>query len=143
MTTTASEAVRGNAGIILKLGATEFSQDTKSLSLTPEDRDDSDVTFAEAATGDVAVTNVAVKAIQSTKAGSLWRYCWDNPGEEVAVVYGPHGNALPSLDKPHFLMTVKLGNRPPIGGDAKRAKDRYEFDATWEVLDGPTMDDGA
>lgn len=142
MTSTAPEAVRGNAGIFLTVAGTDYDADVKSIDLTPEDRDDSDVTFAEAAAGDVAVTSANVTAIQSTKAGSLWRYLWDNPGDEVAVVYGPHGNALPTADKPHFLFTVKLGNRPAIGGEARRAKDRYDFTATWEVLDGPTLDDG-
>lgn len=142
MTITASEAIRGNAGILLKLDAVEFSQDVKAVNLIPEDRDDADVTFAEAAAGDVAITNVNVTAIQSTKAGSLWRHLWDNPGDEVAVTYAPHGNAVASADKPHFLMTVKLGNRPALGGEARRAKDRYDFDTTWEVLDGPTLEDG-
>lgn len=141
MSVTASEAVRGNEGIVFKIGATEFSQDVKAVNLNNEDRDDSDVTFTEAAAGDVTVTSVTVSAIQSTAAGSLWRYLWDNPGEEVAVTYAPHGNAVVEADKPHFLMTVKLGPRPPIGGEAKRAKDRYPFDATFEVLDGPTLDD--
>lgn len=151
MTVSASEAVRGNAGILLKLDldqegvgpAVEFAGDVKAVDLTPEDRDDSDVTFAEAAAGDVAVTTMNVTAIQSTKAGSLWRFCWDNAGAEVGVTYAPHGNTTPTADKPHFLSVVKLGNRPKIGGEARRAKDRYDFEAAWEVLDGPTLDDGA
>lgn len=151
MSVSASEAVRGNAGIVFKVDldqegvgvAVDFDHDVKACTLTPEDRDDADVTFAEAAAGDVAVTNAAITALQSTKVGSFWRFCWENPGAEVAVVYGPHGNVAPTADKPHFLFTAKIGNRPVVGGEARRAKTRYDFEATWEVLDGPTLDDGS
>lgn len=143
MSVAASEAIRGNAGIVFTIGGTAFDQDTKAVTLTPEDRDDADVTFAEAESGDVTVSTLNLTGIQSTKAGSLWRYLWEHAGEEVAVVYGPHGNALPTADKPHFLVTVKLGNRPSLGGEARRAKDRYDFEHSAEVLEGPTLEDGA
>lgn len=148
MTSTVPEAIRGNAGIFLTFQkdanpATPFDGDVKAFAIEGEDADDSDLTFLEAAEGGAQVDTVTVTALQSTKAGSFWRFCWDNPGAEVAVVYGPHGNAVASADKPHFLMTVKMGNRPNIGGEAQRTKTRFDFETSLEVLDGPTLDTGA
>lgn len=141
-------ALRGNTGLFLTLQkgvdpAKSFGDEVKSCILQGENPDDSDLTFLEASTGGAQADKVAVKSIQSTVAASLWRFLWDNPGQEVAVVYGPHGNAVATADKPHFLMTVKLGIRPAIGGDARRTKERQDFETEWEVIDGPTIDDGA
>jgi hypothetical protein len=142
------DALRGNTGVHLSLTlgagpAKLFGDECKSVLLQGDNPDDSDLTFLEASEGGAQADKVAVKAIQSTVATSLWRFLWENPGAEVAVVYGPHGNAVASADKPHFLMTVKLGIRPNIGGDARRTKERQDFETEWEVIDGPTLDAGA
>lgn len=148
MTSTAPEAVVGNVGLIAKIGLglaapVDFSNNIKEVKIDPEDKDDSDLTFAEAAEGETKDYTVTLKAIASTAVGSLWRLLWDNPGAEFSFVYGPHGNAVATADKPHFLMTLKSDGRPPIGNAARRAKDREEFEVTLEVTDGPTLDDGA
>ena len=140
MSVTAPEAIRGNSGIYLTVDGTDYSANVKAFTVAGEDADDSDLTFAEAASGGAQVDTVTGTAIQSTAAASLWRYLWENPGQEVPVVYGPHGNAVVSADKPHFLMTVKLGVRPSIGGEARRTKERNDFEFSWEVIDGPTLD---
>jgi len=146
----ASAPVRGNAGILAKFTlddvgavAKDFDNDIKALTVEGEDKDDSDLTFAEAAAGETTVSSVAITAIQSTAVGSFWRYCWDNPGKAATLVYAPHGNAVATADKPHFLMEVKLGPRPKIGTEATVAKDRADFEVALEVTDGPTLDDGA
>lgn len=140
----ASDAIRGVNGIVftLKLGAAAlvaFDQDVKSVELDGEDADDSDITFAEAAAGLAQADSLAVTAIQSTKAASFWRYCWDNAGQVVTYVYGPHGNAVPTADKPHFTGTARLGKRPKVGGAATTEKTRYDFETSLEVLTGPTL----
>lgn len=145
---TTSTGIRGNAGIVAKftLGAgpaVEFDGDVKAFTIDWDDKDDSDLTFLEASGGETKDAKVTITALQSTAALSFWRFCWDNPGQEVAVEYGPHGNAVATAEEPHFLMTLKIPGRPKIGGEAKRAKDRYDFDTECEVLTGPTLDDGA
>jgi len=136
---TVSNGIRGNAGALFKLAATDYSGDLQKLTITSDDKDDADLTFEEAATGLTKVYAVEISAIQSTATGSLWRYLWDNPGIEVAAVYGPHGNAVPSASQPHFTFTLKAGGKPEIGGEAKRSKERYTFDYEMEVLVGPTL----
>lgn len=143
---TVSNPIRGNAGLLatFKISggadpANDFSGDLKAVNITSDDKDDSDLTFEEAAQGETKDYTLEVTALQSTAAGSFWRFLWDNPGGEFDVVYGPHGNAVPSTEQPHFSMTVKASGKPQIGGEAKRAKDRYSFDYELEVLTGPEL----
>ena len=139
---TVPNGIRGNVGIVFTANAVEYDGDVKRVRITSEDKDDSDLTFEEAAAGETKDYRLAVTALQSTDAGSFWRYLWDNPGAEFPVVYGPHGNAVPSAAQPHFVMTVKASGKPEIGTEAKRAKDRADFEYELEVVTGPTIDDG-
>jgi hypothetical protein len=136
-----SEGIKGGSGAVFTIGATDYSEDLKAIRLTSEDRDDSDLTFAEAAAGDVKDFQVTITAIQSTEAGSLWRYLWDNPGDEAAVVYGPHGNAVPSATKPHFTFSMKNTGAPEVGGEAARNGNRFSFDYTFDVTTAIVLDD--
>lgn len=144
MTINIPEAITGNEGLYALLGTpgVDYSGNIKECKIGSEDKDDSDLTFAEAIAGETKDFTVTIKALASTAVGSLWRYLWDNPGEEFAFVYGPNGNAVATADKPHFLMTLKSDGRPPIGSTARRAKTREEFEVTLEVTSGPTLDDG-
>lgn len=137
--------VRGNAGIVatFKLGAAAalaYDGDIRAFKIGSEDKDDADLTFAEALSGETKDFKVTVTALQSTDSTSFWRLVWDNPGAEFTVVYGPHGNAVATAAKPHFLMVLKATGRPEIGGEAARGKgQRYTFDYEFEVVDGPTL----
>ena len=143
-----SEGIKGGSGIVFTLqdgvaAAVDYSEDVKAIRLTSEDRDDSDLTFAEAAGGDVKDYQLAITAIQSTEAGSLWRLLWDNPGKTFTAVYGPHGNAVPTATKPHFGFSVKATGTPEVGGEAARNGARFSFDYTMDVTTAITLDDGA
>lgn len=145
---TASEGVYGNSGIVAKflLGvgpAKEFDNDIKKVRIVPEDKDDSDLTFEEAASGETKNYKVNITAIQSLAALSFWRFLWENPGAEIVLTYGPGGNAVATADKPHFVMTIKANGKPELGAEAKRTKERAEFDYEFEVTAGPTLDDGS
>lgn len=136
---TTSTGVTGNKGIVFKLGGTAFDQDVKKVGITTEDKDESDLTFAEAAAGDLKDFKVAVTAINSTQAGSFWKHLWDNPGLEEACIYGPHGNAVPTADKPHFGLTVKATGKPPIEQEAKATNERMNFDYEFDVTVAPVL----
>ena len=143
MSITAPEPILGNVGLVAKIDGTDYSNNIKEVTPGSEDKDDSDLTFAEAISGDVKDFNVTIKALASTAVGSLWRFLWDNPGEEFPFVYGPHGNAVATADKPHFLMTLKAAGRPDLPANtARRTKERGEFEVTLECIEGPTLDDG-
>jgi hypothetical protein len=142
-----SEGIKGSGAVFTTQAGVEpaddHSDDLKAIRITSEDRDDADLTFAEAASGDLKDFQLVVTAIQSTEVGSLWRELWDGPGEERDVVYGPHGNAVPTATKPHFLMTVKATGKPEVGGEAARKGNRFDFEYTYDVTSGPTLDDGS
>lgn len=143
MAGTVHEGIRGNTGIVSTFDGDAMDGDVKNMRITTEDKDDSDLTFAEAASGETKDFQLTVTALQSTAAGSFWRLVWDDPAGEFAVVYGPHGNALPTVDKPHFNMTVKATGKPEVGREASTGKQRADFEYVFDVIAGPTLDDGA
>lgn len=140
--TTVEGAVRGNSGIVAKIDGEDYDHNVKNMRLTTEDKDDSDLTFREAASGETKDYKLNVTAVQATAAGTFWRKVWDEPGGEYPVVYGPHGNAVPTAEKPHFLMVVKAQGRPEIGTESSLSKNRADFEYVYDVIEGPTLDDG-
>jgi len=143
MTSTVHEGIRGNSGMFATFDATPYDGDLKALRLTTEDKDDSDLTFLEAASGETKDYSLVATAIQSTAVGSFWRMVWDDPAGEFAVVYGPHGNAVASAAMPHFTFTVKATGRPEIGKEASLSKTRADFEYTFDVTSPIVLDDGA
>ncbi len=136
--------LRGNQGLYAtaQIGAgpeLELDADLKNVQITSEDKDESDLTFREAVEGDVKDFAVTLAGVQDTTEGSLWRLLWENPGATIEFVYGPGGNAAATEDDPHFMMTLKNGGKPIIGGAAARTKTRFEFEHELEVLDGPHL----
>lgn len=123
-----SSRLRGNVNPIftLKLGvgaAVSYSDDLKKVSLKSEDKDDSDLTFAEAAAGLAKDWTVTLTGIISWDSGALYAYLWDNPGAEWVLTYGPYGNATPTATKPHYQITVNNSGKPGFDAEAKSPKD--------------------
>lgn len=142
MSSMTHEGIRGNTGIVATFDAVPHDGDVKAMRIGGDDKDDADLTFLEAASGESKDHTLIVTALQSTAAASFWRMVWDDPAGEWAVVYGPHGNAVPTADKPHFNMTVKAKGRPEVGNEASLGKTRQSFEYTFEVTAGPTLDTG-
>lgn len=132
-----SARIYGNHGIILTLKKgtgtpTAVGDDCKGVRISGEDKDSSDITFAEAADGAVQNPVVKLKFVQSTATASLHQFLFDNQGEVVELVYGPHGNATASATQAHFKVTdVKIEGIPEIGGDA--TKDTTGFETEVEL----------
>ena len=126
-------------GVALKLtvASVEYMADVTACTITNEEADGDVTTFADAASEGARKYLMNITAIQSTDAGSLWSYIWDNAGSTVAYVYAPHGNAVPSASKPHFTGNVKIGPKPTIGGEAG-SSNTYTFETQWECTDVPT-----
>lgn len=134
--------VKGNVKPIftLKIGAAtavDLSNDLKSVSLSNEDKDDSDLTFAELAggTGVDWILNVTAK-ISYGDAGSLHDFLWANAGQDAVFVYGSGGNASPSTTKPHYTGTVRIPRKPGVEVEASatgEAEFEYEFSGQSDV----------
>lgn len=120
-----------------KLGFTikdkDYWADMSSVELSPGDKDDNVLTFADAASGATSEWTLKGKAIQSTDAGSLWDFIWENAGKEIAFILAPHGNKTASTAQPHFTGKVKIGKRPPISVEAGEDKG-MTFEFEWKVI---------
>ena len=78
-----------------------------------------------------------VTAVQSTGPASLWTYLFDHPYAQANFVYAPHGNAVATLEQPHFTGRLQLGAPPALGG-AAGAKVTQTFTTRLNILTGPT-----
>lgn len=127
-----SNRIYGNTGFIFSLKKGSASavlfDDVKSFELTNEPKDDSDLTFSEAASGLGVNWTLSVTAVASTDSGSLHAYLWDNAGSDVTVVLAPHGNATPSSTKPHFTLTAKIPSKPGLSNEASTGTSGASFD---------------
>jgi hypothetical protein len=128
-----SARLRGKTGFYLsfKLGAAAavlVGDDVKSWELTSDEADDSDLTFYEAAQGLTAEYTLALTSIISFDALSLWTYLWTNPGQDIAVIVGPHGNVTATSTKPHFTFTANTGRKPSIQNEARTSNEGADFE---------------
>lgn len=135
-----STRLRGNINPIftLKLGAgtaASFSDDLKNYTLSSDEKDDSDLTFAEAAAGTGADWTLSITALVSNDTGSLFAYLWANPGVDLLVVLAPHGNATPAATKPHYTFTMNTGFPPDLSNEAKGGSDvsGAEFEKEFKI----------
>lgn len=137
-----STRIKG-AALALSFGGTEFWADAKSVVLDNEETASGGATtFEDVANGGSRTYFFTIGAIQSTAAGSFWRYVWANSGAHVAYRYAPHGNTVADADKPHFLGTVIVGPKPVIGGEAGKSNE-FTFEVRFDVEGEPTLDLGA
>jgi trans-2-enoyl-CoA reductase len=122
--------------IVFSVEGTDYTLDATSIALTHEEADDDEVTFADAAAGGAYDWKMTISALQSTDADALHTFFWTHAGESIDFVFGPNGNAVPTVAQPHFTGTVKLDNKlPDIGGDADST---WTFEKELEV-DGPLV----
>lgn len=129
-----SNRLRGKEGFYLSLKAgagaafTAGGDDCKSWEITSDDKDDKDLTFWEAAQGQVKDYTIKLTGIISFDAGSLWMFLWANPGADVAVVLGPKGNAVHAAGKPVFTFTANTGGKPTLQNEARTSNEGAEFE---------------
>lgn len=141
-----SARISGNKKPVLKLGSpgTEYAADLISGVIENDEAENDTLTYGDVADGATRQFFFRGSAIQSTAAGSLWTYAWENTSEEVPATYAPHGNATPSVAEPHVVFTVKVGPKPAIGGEVSTSRTAsYTFDFEWEIIGEPTLDTGA
>lgn len=127
-----STRITGNAGAFfsLKVGASAavVFDDLKSYELSNEPKDDSDVTFSEAASGQAVNWTFSGTAIASDDATSLESYLRANVGQNVELVLGRNGNATASPTKPHRKGTFKIAQEPGYAGEATFSENGLDFD---------------
>lgn len=128
-----SSRLRGNVLPIftLKKGAavaTSFADDLKKWELEPAAKDDSDLTFAEAASGTGVDWTLKITTLVSFDAASLWMFLFDNAGSDVVVVLGPKGITPPTATAPHFSGTATITLPPGFSNEARTSKEGAEVE---------------
>ncbi|WP_235739037.1 hypothetical protein [Nocardioides alcanivorans] len=128
-----------------RLLTVEIDGEEKSAELTngrfnAADAEADTVTFKEAREGGAKDWFLAFSAVQDTATGSIWSEIFDNAGDEVPIVYMPHGNAVPSVAEPHFTATAIIAapDGDFLGGDANaNPTARWTFEAQWKLKAKP------
>lgn len=102
--------------VTFTIEGTEYNLDVDQVLLTHEEADDDFVSFAD---GDASYEwLLTVRAAQSTDADALHTFIRTNTNTEADFVFGPHGNAVPSVAQPHVSGTIEIsGKQPDIGGE--------------------------
>ena len=81
---------------------------------------------------------LAITLAQDAATSSLWSDIFDHAGERVPVTLAPYGNAVPSLDEPHFdqVATIVEPEGVILGGQASASTSaRFTVEVEWP-LDG-------
>lgn len=135
-----STRIKGKA-LGLTIGTVDYWADLSNVVLDNEEAEDDVTTFADAAEGGGARQYfITANGITSTDVESFWRHAWEHAGESgIAYVFAPHGNAVPTAAQPHFIGTLTLGPRPPIGVEAATTS---TFEVRMECDGVPVLDDG-
>lgn len=137
-----STRLKGNVNPIfcLKTGAgpavTSYADDLKKWEQVPAKKDDSDLTFAEAAAGLGVDWAFKGTALVSWDAGSLFTMLYDNAGADLAIKLGPKGNATATATSPHFTGTVTVTLPPGFGNEARTTPEgaEFEFELAWTAV---------
>lgn len=141
-----SKRIAGNKRPRITLGGpgVEHSADLLSYKFENEAADGDAVTFEDAENGEGRQHYMRGAAVQSTQSASFWRYVWENSGDtEVPYTVAPHGNAVPTVDEPHFVGTMTISTIPALGGEASTdPKSSFQFDYEFALDGKPTMDTG-
>lgn len=128
-----STRLRGNINPIftLKKGAgtaTSYADDLKKYEFTPAEKDGSDLTFYEAQSGTGIEYTFKGTAVTSHDTASLFAYLESNVGQDVTLVFGPHGNATATTAKPHYTGTTTIKLPPGISNEARTTPEGAEFE---------------
>lgn len=122
--------IKGNK-LTIEIDGVQYENHLKSVRLEQAEADSDFVTFADAKAGGAYEWTMTGTAAQDTDTDSFWSMVWENTGQEVPFTVALHGNEVPSATQPHHTGTVKIGVKPPIGGDA--GEDVFDFDFEWKV----------
>ncbi|GAA0959145.1 hypothetical protein [Frigoribacterium faeni] len=122
------------SGLVFTVGTTDFAADATNVRILHTDSDSGTVTFEDASKGTTQQASIAGTMIQSLTSSSFWRYAWANSGKEIAFKFAPGLNTTATADKPIFTGTVRIGNRPDLGGDAQVSGDDWTADFEWKVV---------
>lgn len=123
--------------LTITVDAVDYKCHLTNVSLLNEEADNGLTTFCDVANGGARQWYLEGTAVADYQTDSFWSVLWTETGNELPFVFAPYGGASPSATTPHFTGTLKVGAKPPIGGEAGSD---WSFDFRLEVVDEPVMD---
>lgn len=138
-------AASGTRALVLRIGATDYS-DAVSDVRVKSDEDDSDfVSFAQAAAGGARKYSLALKLVQDTVTSSLWYFVWGSSGTTQTVEVWPNGrpgSGTPTAAQPKVTCTAVVSepNGDLLGGEAdKSTTARFVTELSWDLTGKPVL----
>lgn len=138
-------AALGTRALVVRIGATDYSDQVSDARLK-SDEDDSDfVSFAQAAAGGARKYTLALTLAQDTASTSLWYFAWNSAGTTQTVEVWPNGRpgtgiASPTQPKVTCSAVVSEPNGDLLGGEANKSTTaRFTSEYEWECTAKPTL----
>lgn len=121
---------------VLEIGGIALDRELVTCELVPQTSNAD--TLCQPWKTEISDWKFEIEAVQNTANNTLWRMHWDTPHAELPFVFKPHGARPPSEDFPHLVGTLRLANKPPIGG-AAALNVSFIFLAVLSVTSGPNL----
>jgi hypothetical protein len=137
-----SNFLNGDEPAVVKVAGTDYASQITNHGLTNEESNGGTLTIWEAASGSKRKHHFTASAVQDLQFGSFWRFCRDNVGVEVPVVYKPYGDEAPTVQRPYLEFNAKVSAPPTVGGQPAIDGDYFTFDIDWVLTSAPKLNDG-
>ncbi len=127
--------------LIASIDGADITAQAFTVSISADDADTDDVTYAEAAAGGGRQYTLNLTLTQDMAADTGWSKIFSEAGTDVPVLIKPYGNATASATQPHFSGTVSIRepNGVLIGGDADATVTaRQKIEVEWPFTAKPT-----
>lgn len=128
--------------LTVSIGGVERAAEVSRCTISNDATESDFVSFQSASEGGGRDWKLLLTAVQDPgDADSIWSLVWDSPGSEVAIIFRPYANSVPSLSQPHYTGTcvVTLPDGDILGGEADRSTSaRWTVDLEWPFLAKPT-----
>ena len=133
----------GTRKLILKVGATDFTDSVSNVRIIAGDKDTDFMSFLEASTGGAREYKLALTLKQDTGTASLWYYAWSQAGTDVAADVWPNGGGVtPSASTPKVSGTVTIVEPDGdfLGGEANKSNTAvFTTEVEWTYTAKPTL----
>lgn len=134
----------GTRALVLRIGATDYSDAVNKARIRSGETDSDFVSFAAAAAGGARKYKLVMNVKQDDAAAALWFYAWAQAGQTVAYELWPNGRpgtgvASPAQPKFSGNVVVMEPDGDFIGGDAdpsttKVFQSEFEWDCTGKPI---------
>jgi hypothetical protein len=125
----------------VSVGGTDYTAEVSKVVITSGESDSDFVTFADAAAGGGREYRLEFTAVQDLAADTLWDQVFSTPGEAVAILIKPLGNASPTTAAPHITANAVISEPDGdfIGGEADSSVTaKMTFECSWVLTGKPS-----